>query len=319
MKYFSIETAQNNGNVERIGRITFADKYRGNGNGFAYLKCNGRKVYIPYTELDEKTIKALHVSCPVSFKLATDGKFVWAVDLKVMPHYDRDLKNLYTDLHDWPCEPIKVNSIKKILIVNKYYDLSQPLQIESDNKHISRKLYEAVQIITIDSEYLIYSKNSPIKGNYYHVDNIYDFMEYTLQKLGVGPYEPIENELVSRERLSKEKAYKEEAKILKESMKKDFIIQTRNIISHPSCTKKVFIFSYGSLYTVSTIDGQSLCNQIMSYYNITKEDFYELIKKYNGYIEDNILLFKTLGEANGFGKALLMNEILNRLKEKYNS
>ena len=318
MKYFSIETAQNNGNVERLGRITFADKYRGQGNGFAYLKCNGRRVYIPYTELDKDTIKSLHVSCPVSFKLATDGKLVWAVDLKVMPHYDRDLRNLYTDLHDWPCEPIKVNSIKKILIVNKYYDLPQNLQIESDNKHIPRKLYEAVQIITIDSEYLIYSKNSPIKGNY-HVDNIYDFMEYTLQKLGVGPYEPIENELVSRERVNNEKAFTEDVKTLKESMKNDFIIETRNIISHPSCTKKVFVFSYGSGYTVSCIDKRVPGNQIMSYYNImAQQDFYELIKKYNGHIEECTLLFNKLGDANGFGKALLMNEVLTRLKEKYN-
>lgn len=310
MKYFNIETAKNQPNLIRNGRITFADKYRGSGNGFAYLKCNGRKLYVPYTELDEETIKALHVSCPVSFRLDTDGERVWAVDLKIDPHPDRDLRNLFHDLPNWPYDSIKVKGIKKIEIVNKFYDLPKELQIESDNKEIPRKAYEAIQIETVNDRYLIYGENSPINGDY-KVDDIYSFMNNILTKLNVGPYEPIEKERDARKRISDEKTLKEMERNVKLSVKDTVKIETVNTITHPDFDSKIYAFSYGDKYTLSYNNIVKDYADVGEYYGYSEEEFLQKIKEHKGYVDESgVIIFPNISQANGLAKQIIIdNEI----------
>lgn len=319
MKYFNIETAKNQPNLIRNGRITFADKYRKSGKGFAYLKCNGKKLYVPYENLDEETIKALHVSCPVNFRLATDGERVWAVDVNIEPHPDRDLRNLFHDLPNWPYDPIKVKSIKKIEMVNKFYDLPKELQTESDNKEIPRKFYEAIKIETINDRYLIFGGNSPIKGDY-KVDDLYSFMNYILTKLNVGPYEPIEKEKIVRERDNNEKMIKEMERNIKLSVKDMVKIETVNTITPPDFDSKIYAFSYGDKYTLSYNNIVKDFADVGEYYGYSEEEFLQRIKEHKGYVnESGTLIFPNISQANGMAKQIIIDNEIRKCKLEYMS
>lgn len=315
MKYFSVESVKNSPELRRTGKVVYADKYKkdAEGNGFAFLQCNGRRVFLPYRDLTEAQIKSLYVSRPVSFLLSTDGERVWASGIEFPGAATK--KYLFRDEPLAP-EDIPVRRIKKISISNMFYRLPEEERGLSDGRHIPRNLYECIFIQTTSNIYCIYGKNAPVKG-FFHVDDIYGYIDRIYMKLGIGHYEKPINDIECREREEKEKQRKEQLEEKKKQLKCELQIEVK--IKDPATGFERHIIQVKpGIYAVSYSDIPHADFDEAEYTGISTEKYRELAKEH-GAVWDmengkrlgefiSVATFQGLSFAMGFARRLALYE-----------
>lgn len=308
MKYYNPQAVASNPNIVRTGKIVYADKFssRDNSHGFAFIKCNGRRVYVPYNNLSEDVIKRFYVSCAVEFTLDTDGERVWANSVVIKDTRPRHatLFGRDSDLELY----IPVKTIKKIDIQNQYFSLSKELQRESDNRRINRNLYNCIVITTIKDVYHIFSKTSPIKGDR-QVDDLIETMKNIYSYLELGNYEEKETDISYFKRIKENEEEKEIRKNLKELLKTRISINSKVTDSESGETRYIIKVDEG--YSVSYSSETIHTDKDEAEYNgLTLEEYIVIAKEHSGVTEGEYTFFSTQNNALGFVRALILENII---------